>query len=192
MSWFPLFVRFFLRPLRQEPLRTALTAFAVALGVGVVLAIDLAGTSAAGSFRASLEALAGSADFEVTGIGGVPPGVLVRLATAPLPLKVAPRIEDYARVESTGETVPLIGVDWVASAPAGGGEGTSFAGKGVWVGPRLASKKGARLRLLVNDLSVEYVVRGILSETPGAGEAGNVIVMDLAEADQALGRQGRL
>jgi ABC-type transport system, involved in lipoprotein release, permease component len=192
MSWLPLFVRFFLRPLRQEPVRTALTAFAIALGVGVVLAIDLAGTSAAGSFRASLEALAGSADFEVTGIGGVPPEVLARLATVPLPIKVTPRIEDYARVESTGETVPLIGVDWVASAPAGGGEGTSFAGKGVWVGPRLASKKGARLRLLVNDLSVEYVVRGILSETPGAGEAGNVIVMDLAEADQALGRQGRL
>ena len=54
-----LFVRLIARPLRHEPLRTALTVLAVALGVGVVVAIDLAGQAAAGSFHSSLESLTG-------------------------------------------------------------------------------------------------------------------------------------
>ena len=39
-------------------MRTALTIAAVALGVAVVLAIELAGEAAAGSFRSSVETLA--------------------------------------------------------------------------------------------------------------------------------------
>ena len=39
-----------LRPLLGDPLRTGLTILAVSLGVAVVIAIELAGTAAAGSF----------------------------------------------------------------------------------------------------------------------------------------------
>ena len=53
-----------LRPLLRDPLRTALTILAVALGVGVVVAIDLAGDAATGSFQSSLETLAGKTDLE--------------------------------------------------------------------------------------------------------------------------------
>ena len=54
-----LFYRFMVRPLLHEPVRLALAVLAVALGVAVVLAIDLAGNAAAGSFHASMEALSG-------------------------------------------------------------------------------------------------------------------------------------
>ena len=60
------------RPLFAEPVRTALTVLAIALGVAVVLAIDLAGTAAAGSFRSSMETLAGDNDLEIIASGGVP------------------------------------------------------------------------------------------------------------------------
>jgi len=53
------------RPLLREPGRTSLTILAIALGVAVVLAIDLAGGAAAGSFRSSMETLAGDNDLEV-------------------------------------------------------------------------------------------------------------------------------
>ena len=56
-----LFYRLVVRPLAGEPVRTALAALAVALGVAVVLAIELAGDAAAGSFRSSVETLAGDA-----------------------------------------------------------------------------------------------------------------------------------
>jgi hypothetical protein len=48
MPYLILFWRLIGRPLRKEPLRTLLTALAVALGVSVVLAIELAGNAAAG------------------------------------------------------------------------------------------------------------------------------------------------
>ncbi len=40
-----------LRPLRRDLLRTALSVLAVALGVATIVAIDLAGDAATGSFR---------------------------------------------------------------------------------------------------------------------------------------------
>jgi putative ABC transport system permease protein len=66
MAYLLIFFRLIVRPLRREPLRTLLTASAVALGVAVVLAIELAGDAAAGSFHSSMETLTGDADLEVT------------------------------------------------------------------------------------------------------------------------------
>src|SRR5580698_8253908 len=73
-----LFYRLMLRPLLQEPVRAMLTILAVTLGVAVVLAIDLAGAAATGSFHASMETLAGDNDLEVVASGGVPETVWVR------------------------------------------------------------------------------------------------------------------
>ena len=72
VAYLKIFHRLILRPLSREAVRTALMIAAVALGVAVVLAIELAGEAAAGSFRSSVETLAGSGDFEVTATGGVP------------------------------------------------------------------------------------------------------------------------
>src|ERR1700721_4399230 len=96
MSRLILFYRLILRPVFREPLRTALTVLAVALGVAVVLAIDLAGNAAAGSFRSSVETLMGDSDLEVTSTGGLPDGIVGTLATLPYPLRVRPRISDFA------------------------------------------------------------------------------------------------
>jgi putative ABC transport system permease protein len=92
MPYLKLFHRLILRPLRQEPLRAALTVLAVALGVAAVLAIEMAGNAAAGSFRSSMETLVGNADFEVTATGGIPADALTRLTTLPYALKIHPRI----------------------------------------------------------------------------------------------------
>jgi putative ABC transport system permease protein len=72
MSRLLLFYRLMVRPLLREPVRTLLTLLAIALGVAVVVAIDLAGTAAAGSFHSSMETLAGENDLEIVTAGGVP------------------------------------------------------------------------------------------------------------------------
>ncbi len=184
-----LFYRLVVRPLRREPARTALTAAAVALGVAVVLAIELAGSAAAGSFRASVESLTGEADFEITATGGVPASVLERIATLPYAFQSRPRLEDYATIVGADKTVPLIGADLLADAPAGsGGDISEFQrDDSVWVGDGLGYKAGDSLKLLVNDKSLNFVVRGVLGK--GSGEA---IIMDLAPATQVLGRNGSL
>src|SRR5216684_9365233 len=93
-----LFYRLIVRPVFREPVRASLTLLAIALGVAVVLAIDLAGTAAAGSFRSSMETLAGENDLEIVTAGGVPENVVGTLNGLPYQLRVTPRIEDYEGV----------------------------------------------------------------------------------------------
>src|SRR5579864_1182612 len=111
-----LFYRLIVRPLLREPWRAALTVFAVALGVSVVLAIELAGGAAAGSFRSSLETLSGNTNLEVIAAGGVPEQVVGALARLPYPIKIHARVEDYAVLVDSGQTLPLIGLDLIAES----------------------------------------------------------------------------
>ena len=195
-----LFYRLIVRPLFREPVRTALTIFAVALGVAVVIAIELAGDAAAGSFRSSVETLAGDSEIEVTATGGVPDDIVGKLAALPYAIRVRPRIEDYAVLPESGESVPLVGADLIAEANdresgdwklpdlADESEKGVDVSDSVWVGHRIAAAAGGKICLQINDQTREYTVRGVLPSS--AGE--NVVVMDIAEAQQELGRAGRV
>ena len=175
MAALELFYRLILRPLRGERLRTALTVLAVALGVAAVLAIELAGQAAAGSFRSSLETLTGSANLEVTATGGIPPEVFGGLATAPYALKLHPRIEDYGIIDGqVRRTVPIVGMDLISEAAL---EGVSVPGESerpadlrmndsVWLSAGLGYKSGDRIRLLINDTASDFI--GLR----GAGRSG--------------------
>jgi putative ABC transport system permease protein len=192
-----LFYKLFLRPLIKEPIRTALSLFAVALGVGVVIAIDLAGNAAAGSFRSSVETLAGDSDFEVTAVGGVPDEVLVKLVTLPYPLRVHPRIEDTVALTDTGETIPLIGVDIIGGALQASGnlktpdDSVGFRDK-VWVTAGLGLKPGEKIRLVLNDHESSYTVRGVLKPEVASADESRAVLMDIGTAKQDLGRGARL
>ena len=111
-----LFWRLLVRPLGREPVRMGLTILAVALGVAVVLAIDLAGTAATGSFRSSLETLTGNYNLEITATGGVPEEIVGRIATLPINLAISPRMEDFAVVASTKKSVVLLGLDLIGES----------------------------------------------------------------------------
>ena len=202
-----LFYRLMLRPLLQEPVRAILTVLAVTLGVAVVLAIDLAGAAATGSFRASMETLAGDNDLEVIASGGVPEAVVGTIATLPYSIRVSPRIEDSAVIADTQQTIPLIGLDLVSeansersgvifgSSSSDGSASSENAGRylqntnAIWVGASLGRKPGDKLRLLLNDQVREYTVRGVYPDSSGSESA---IVMDLAAAQRALNRFGRV
>ena len=201
---------FLLRPLAREPVRAALTALAVALGVAVVLAIELAGRAAAGSFHASLESLVGNEDLEITAVGGVPEAVLGRLVSLPYPLRVAPRMEDFAVVRPGGEVVPLVGLDLVAFAQegfaadrdarptvAGGGSAaraTPDWNRSVWVGSGLHRPAGETLRLQINDTERDFEVAGTIPASPNSGGAAaeDAVVMDIGLAQKLLRRPGRV
>jgi putative ABC transport system permease protein len=202
-----LFYRLMLRPLLQEPVRAVLTILAVTLGVAVVLAIDLAGVAATGSFRASMETLAGDNDLEVVASGGVPETVVGTIATLTYSIRISPRIEDSAVISDTKQTIPLIGLDLVAegdSVRSGAISETSLGeasassentmrslqdSSSIWVGASLGKKPGDQLRLLINDQVREFTVRGIYPDSNGSESA---IVMDLAAAQRALNRFGRV
>jgi len=101
---------FIVRPLRRDLIRTALTIVSVALGVAVVIAIELAGEAAVGSFRSSLESLLGKTDLQITANGGVDETWMARLAAMPRNLRVAPVIEMRALMDGVGP-VTVYGID---------------------------------------------------------------------------------
>jgi len=201
---------FFLRPLRREPVRTALTVLAVALGVAVVLAIELAGRAAAGSFHASLESLVGKEDLEITAVGGVPEPLYARLARLPYPLHLTARMEDFAVVRPGGEVVPLVGLDLVAQRVSVGAPPLVPASpsnraatnprsepqpewqSSVWVGSGLGVGAGQTLRLQIGDSEREYRVAGILPDSPDAAQFRRTVMMDIGLAQRELRRAGRL
>jgi len=184
-----------------------LTVLAVTLGVAVVLAIDLAGAAATGSFHASMETLGGDNNLEVVASGGVPETVVGTIATLPYSIRISARIEDSAVIRDTKQTVPLIGLDLVGegSSDRGGailGSGSSETlsssqdgiehlenPDSIWVCASLAKKPGDTVRLLINDRVREFTVRGVYPDSNGSECA---ILMDLAAAQRALNRFGRV
>ena len=202
-----LFYRLIVRPLFREPIRLALMVLAVALGVAVVLAIDLAGNAAAGSFHSSMESLAGGNDLEVVAPGGAPESVVATLAEQPHPLRITPRMEDFAVDTRTQETLSLIGLDLIAEGSRYVSESGVAAEdsrnrqtieesiqeledpKSIWVSPSLGVKPGDHLKLLINDAVQDCIVRGVL---PQSSANESVILMDIAAAQRALNRHGRV
>src|SRR5260370_12086523 len=192
MHLFLLFYRLMVRPLLREPARTLLTISAVSLGVAVVLAIDLAGAAATGSFRSSMETLAGDNDLEVTAAGGVPEELVGTLATLPYPMRVSPRIEDYAVIADTKKSLPLIGLDLVAEASSHAQNASKFGGElqaqwaskqtlkylgvndSAWVASTLGYKTSGQLPFLINDRVHMYSKRGVYSDSD-VNEATSVL-----------------
>lgn len=201
MGGLVLLYRLILRPLFRQPGRALLILFAVALGDAAVVAISLAGDAAAGSFHSSIETLAGRDNFEVTAAGGVPQSVVGQLSRLPYALKISPRIEDHAMVAATGQSLPLIGIDMVGAAnqmsqAAIGRPQVSEALRSinqpsaVWVTPGLRKHVGDTIALLIDDHTKTYVVRGMI---PGsAAISGDAILMDIAAAQLATGKFGRV
>lgn len=190
-----------IRPLAREPVRMVLTVLAVALGVAVVLAIDLAGNAATGSFRSSMETLSGDYNLEITATGGVPDAIAGQLATAPFDFSVSPRIEDFAVVPETRKAVVLLGLDLVGESGAlqmKGGEASSAAFEAesasskdfsldecIWTGNSLGWKTGDRVSLIIGDHEQAYVVRRTYDD-----KNEPAVVMDIAAAQRAVGRAG--
>lgn len=189
MPFFRLFQRMIARPLRAEPLRTLLTLLAVSLGVAVVIAIDLSGEAAAGSFRSSMETLTGKSTLEISATGGVDEQLLGRLVTLPLPLRFAPRVEGFAALGRS--VIPLAGIDLLTQdREAPDEEKESFDifrdPQSIWVSSSLGLAKGAQISLVINDRQATYTVRGVFESTD------RFIAMDIGAAQIALGKQGRL
>ena len=197
MAWGVVLYRLIVRPLATDPVRALLTVAAVALGVAVIVAVDLASEASMGSFRSSLESLQGSASYEITQVGGVPETAYGELARLPVPLELSPRIESFALLPATGEQVPLFGVDLVGDRQlrvAGATRRPELSApideSSVWVTASLGVPPGERLELIAGDRRLNLVVQGVL-DSQGA-TAGRFVVMDIAPAQRALGRIGLL
>ncbi|MFN7997799.1 MAG: FtsX-like permease family protein [Bryobacteraceae bacterium] len=183
-----------LRPLGRDALRTVLTLLSVVLGVAVVVAIDLAGDAATGSFRSSLQTVVGSTDLEIVANGGISEAYIGRLAGLPVNARFSPLIEDLAAVQGIGN-VALYGVDLVGSgtgpAPARGTEDSKDGGFRVLISPALAGRlrlgTGQQFPAIVNDVQRTLTIAGVA----GSKDA-EFLLLDIADAQKLLDRYGKL
>ena len=107
------------RYLTRHPWQTVLMILGIALGVAVVVAIDLANTAAGRAFDLSTDAIAGRATHQIVGgPTGLDETVYARLRTEGGMLDAAPIVFDYVSSAQLGDRpIQLLGVDPFAEAP---------------------------------------------------------------------------
>jgi putative ABC transport system permease protein len=223
-----LFVPFIVRELRAQRVRTITTVVGVALGIAVVLAIQLAAGSALAGFEQAVESTAGRASLEITQPPlGIDERRLPSLRWLQDVGQVTPIVEGEAtwtpsraeagRPGSRPELLQVFGVDILTDQPF---RDYVFAASGAVPGPRepqttedllrlltdaqavvltetFAAPRGIRVgdvvRLAMGDRVHELVVRALLDDRgPARAMNGRLVLMDIAAAQLALGRLGRI
>ncbi len=181
--WLHILRTLVLRPLARDPLRSALTIVSIALGVGVVIAIDLSGQAATGSFQNSLASILGKTDFSIVANGGVEEKWMATLTALPLNAHFTPVIETTLNVPSLGY-VTLYGIDTVAEAAPGTAAVPNDCA-GLVVAKDLAARwqhrEGDRVSLFDREFCIIQIVDA---------RNGGFLGMDIAEAQRILNRYG--
>ncbi|MDP2054118.1 MAG: FtsX-like permease family protein [Acidobacteriota bacterium] len=219
-----LFTQFILRPLVGDKVRTATTILGVALGIAVVVAIQLTNDSSVRGFETALETVAGKTAVEIVGTGGVNEDVLPSLGWLREYGIVSPVVEGNAALSGGDaslrrrdlEAVRVLGIDILRDMPfreyqlvdiGSSGEEQEVTSqkfleiltdeRSVVISEKLAQRRGytigSEMPMMFGDRVGTYVVRGLLKdEGPARVLDGNFILMDIAAAQVAFDRLGRL
>ncbi len=193
----------------------ALSIIGVALGVAVVVSVDLANGSAQRAFELSRDAVTGRTTHQIVGgPGGVPEAIYTRLRTGVGIRRVAPVVEGFLVLPGgdSGDAevrrpLRLLGVDPFSEAPFRAGLQTGPAqidlggfltasnavlmsrataqGIGVGVGETFEVDAGGRRRLIL--------VTGLIDAIGSGSDAlGDLLVADVATAQRLLDTTGTL
>lgn len=194
-----------LRYLPRHPWQLGVALLGIALGVAVIVAVDLANSSAQRAFLGAVDAVYGEATHQI--VGG--PAGLAETEYVALRLDggvraSAPVVEGFVSIG--GRAFNLLGVDPFAEAGfrdyriGSGGQGRAWldlvSRPGAFV---LQEQAAARLGLGIGDSVVVTVAgrqrSGFLAATLAEGGRpglGDVVISDIATAQEWLGWNGRL
>jgi putative ABC transport system permease protein len=202
-----------LRYLLRHPWQIGLCILGVALGVAMIVSIDLANASATQAFTLSTEAVAGRATHQV--VGG-PTGLdeqLYRRMRVDLGLRQsAPIVEGYVSVPALeGITMQLLGVDPLAEAPfrsyTTGAEAQdqntdltallvtpNTALMSVQTARRYGIERGDTLELQIGSRQPAVRIIGLLNPNDALSRRAleNLLITDIATAQEVLGQVGQL
>lgn len=200
------------RRLQQRPLQYLLLILGVAIGVAMMISIDLANGSARRAFQLSTDAITGRTTHRiVAGPNGLDEDIYRQLRQELGYQLAAPVIEGYVQAEVLGpQPFQLLGIDPFAEAPfrsylnntndsGGGFDGlTTFLiePNAVIVSASLATQAGLALgdslNLEINGRSVSATITGFLENNDDSDTLDNIIFSDIASAQEMLGRAGTL
>ena len=208
----PIIVRLALRYISRRTFQSAMFVLGVALGVGVVVAIDIANSSASRAFSLSSESIVGRATHQIVGgPNGFATEIYTRLRRELGIQLSAPVVTEYARVTGSDQTLRLLGVDPLTEPPfrsylAGAGAESDWnALNRLIVEPGavvLSQSLAGRLGLALEDrLEISAGGRfssaqlvGILQPDNNASRQAldDLIISDIATAQELIGMSGRI
>jgi putative ABC transport system permease protein len=202
-----------LRYLLRRPFQSILCILGVALGVAVVIAIDLANGSASRAFTLSTETVAGKATHQIVGsANGLDEGVYRRIKVELGIKEAAPVVSSYATaIELDQQPLRVLGIDAFADAPfrAYLGEGNqAFQGNdltefftspdamliGEATAQRYKLEPGSKITLRIGDRRQDMRVIGILKPADDNSRRAldGLAIVDISTAQQLFDMIGRL
>jgi putative ABC transport system permease protein len=208
------------RYLMRHPWQSALMVLGIALGVAVVVAVDLANASASRAFDLSTEAVAGKATHQITGgPQGLETSEYTDLRRSGTGVPLAPVIVEYvSSPQLGGQPIQLLGVDPFTEAPFRsylggeyGGDPSGVSGQGTLDLANFLTQPGAtlisqevadRFGLAIGQaITLEVSGRYLPAWVAGAIQANDalssralqgLILVDIATAQEITGRLGRI
>jgi putative ABC transport system permease protein len=198
------------RDLVRRPLQTSLMILGIALGVAVVVSIDLANTSARKAFGLSTQAVIGKATHLLTGgPQGLPDDLYRQLRLEWGISQAAPLASGRGLIPGAGVSVQLLGIDPISDQSFRSLISAGLAGQAAFssffTDPRavlLPAKLAQRLKLNPGDdfkleasgqLHTVHLL-GVMqpSEASAASALGDVVLADVATIQELLGMPDRL
>ena len=114
----PVIFRLGLRYISRRLFQSVLFIIGVALGVAVVIAIDLANGSASRAFSLSAQSISGRATHQISaGSGSLPTSVYTDVRLSLGIKNSAPVVAEFVRAEGVPQPLRLLGVDPFAEPP---------------------------------------------------------------------------
>jgi putative ABC transport system permease protein len=205
-----LLTRASVRYLLHHRIQLILSVLGVALGVAVVLSIDLATESARTGFRISAETVSGRATHQiVSDVAPLDDGIVARLRARLGLRESAPVVEGFASSPRLpGQALRILGIDPFSEGPfrpfvVGGGLGADVSDfvttpRGVVVSGATAERAGLSvgdtLPVLVEGEAWSLPVVGTVAPTDALQRTGlgDVLLMDVSGAQEVLGMVGGL
>jgi putative ABC transport system permease protein len=202
-----------LRHYTRHPWQIMLSVVGIALGVAVVVSIDLANSSAKKAFQMSAEAISGSATHEIVGgPEGVPESLYTQLRVANGLEKIAPVVEGYGLLTnllgSKHKTVHILGIDLLAEKGfrdhlENTAEKLDYARFITMPNTAVLLQSTAKqfglsmeseFQLTIQGVSHTFTVVGLIKDSDNLRQQAleNIVIVDLATAQEVLGMQGRL
>ena len=208
----PIIWRLALRYICRRLFQSAMFVVGVSLGVGVVIAIDIANESAGRAFSLSSESLVGSATHQIVGgPNGFSSEIYTRLRLEERLKLSAPVVTEYARLAGSDQALRLLGVDPLAEAPFRAYLAAQDEAIDIAALNRVIAEPGAVVisRALAQRLGLEAEdslqisaggrfsagrLVGILNPQNSASQQAldDLIISDIATAQEIVGMSGRL
>jgi putative ABC transport system permease protein len=213
----PVILRLARRYISRRPLQSFLFVVGVALGVAMVIAIDIANGSANRAFTLSAESITGKATHQIIGgPTGLPTDLYTQIRTELDIRESAPVIEGYVRAAELGDQpMQLLGVDPFAEPPfrdylasaevVGANQNASEAINAFIAEPntvlmsgtmaaRFGLETGDSLTLQTGDRQLQVRVVGVLqpADNVSASALDNLLLADISTAQEIVGRPGRI